>query len=41
MTIFTLRPFSGRQRGEKTMQAGLPTLTRMRLGASRPSRPTR
>jgi hypothetical protein len=41
MNIITLRPFSGRQPGEKTMQAGLPTFTRMRAGDSRPSRPTR
>ena len=41
MNIITLRPFPGGQPGEKTMHAGLPTLTRMRVGASRPSRPTR
>ena len=41
MSIVALRPFSGSQPGEKTMQAGLPTFTRMRVGASRPSRPTR
>ncbi len=41
MNIITLRPFPKGQAGRKTMHAGLPTLTRMRLGASRPSRPTR
>jgi hypothetical protein len=41
MSTITLRPFPGGQLGAKTMHAGLPTLTRMRVGASRPSRLTR
>jgi hypothetical protein len=39
--IITLPPFPEGHPGEKAMQAGLPTLIRIRLGASLPSRPTR
>ena len=41
MSTITVRPFPGGQLGAKTMHAGLPTLTRVRVGASRPSRLTR